>query len=102
MNQTFKMALKDLKLLFRDKMGAFFIIVFPVLMGLFFGLIMGGNSGGNSAAMKIAVVDQDDSAISKKFIDSLKANKSIELEMLEIESAKELSLIHISEPTRPY
>ena len=89
MNQTFKMALKDLKLLFRDKMGAFFIIVFPVLMGLFFGLIMGGNSGGNSAAMKIAVVDQDDSAISKKFIDSLKANKSIELEMLEIESAKE-------------
>ena len=89
MNQTIKMALKDLKLLFRDKMGAFFIVGFPVLMGLFFGLIMGGNSGSNSAAMKIAVVDQDDSEFSKKFIDSLKANKSIELELLAIEPAKD-------------
>ena len=37
-----QLALKDLKLLLRDRMGAFFILGFPIMMGLFFGLMMGG------------------------------------------------------------
>ena len=36
MNQVLVMAIKDLRLLFRDKLGAFFIIGFPILMGIFF------------------------------------------------------------------
>ena len=89
MKPVIQMALKDLKLLFRDKMGAFFIVVFPILMGLFFGLMMGGFSEGGRAAMKIALVDQDQSDISKKFVESLRQNESIELIEAELEPAKE-------------
>ena len=89
MNPVIKMALKDIKLLFRDRMGAFFVIGFPILMGLFFGLIMGGSSSGSKAKMKIAIVDQDQSEISKKFVESFAANDSVEVEQVEIESARE-------------
>ena len=74
MTAVIQMAIKDLRILFRDRLGAFFILVFPILMGLFFGLIMGGNSGGSTAAMRIVVVDQDQSEMSRKFIESLKKN----------------------------
>ncbi len=89
MTPVIKMAIKDLKILFRDRLGAFFIIIFPILMGLFFGLIMGGNSGGDRAAMKIAIVDQDQSEISGKFIQALGENESVDVEPAELESAKE-------------
>ena len=50
MNQVLVMAIKDLRLLFRDKLGAFFIIGFPILMGIFFGMVMGGPSSGSGRA----------------------------------------------------
>jgi ABC-2 type transport system permease protein len=90
MNQIITMAFKDLRLLFRDKLGAFFIIGFPILMGLFFGTIMGGPSSGGSAKMKVAIVDQDKTEISRKFIGSLKSNDSIELDEQALDPAREL------------
>jgi ABC-2 type transport system permease protein len=89
MKRVFNMALKDLRLLSRDKMGAFFIFGFPILMGLFFGLMMGGGGSGGSGKMKIAIVDQDGSEISQKFVDSLVANDSLIVQTDEMEPAKE-------------
>ena len=89
MKRVFNMALKDLRLLSRDKMGAFFIFGFPILMGLFFGLMMGGGGSGGSGKMTIAIVDQDNSEISKKFVDSLIANDSLIVQTDDLESAKE-------------
>ena len=40
MNRIFTMAVKDIKLILRDRMSLFFICGFPILMGLFFGLVM--------------------------------------------------------------
>lgn len=88
MAAVIQMAIKDLRILFRDRLGAFFILVFPILMGLFFGLIMGGNSGGRTAAMRIVIVDQDQSEMSRKFIESLTKNKSVSLELASFESAR--------------
>jgi len=90
MNQIFALAIKDLKILFRDKLGAFFVIGFPILMGLFFGLMMGniGPSNGSSK-MKVAIVDNDQTAMSEKFVNSLKANDNLELFTDESESARE-------------
>ncbi len=80
MAQILSIALKDLKILLRDPTGVFFIIGFPILMGLFFGLMMGGvNSGGSSSSMKVAVVDDDQSTNSKQFLDLLKENGNLEL-----------------------
>ena len=89
MNAIIKMALKDIKLLLRDRLGAFFIIGFPILMGLFFGLIMGGPSSGNRAKMQIAIVNQDQSEISKKFVENFSANDSVKVNNVGIEAARE-------------
>jgi len=89
MHSIFKIAVKDLRILFRDKTGAFFIIGFPILMGLFFGLIMGGTSSRGGGAMNIAVVDQDQSEMSGKFIKLLRTNESLSLEIDQLEPARE-------------
>ncbi len=81
------LAMKDLKLLLRDKLGAFFILGFPILMGLFFGLVMGGSSSSDPGKMKVAIVDLDQSPISQKFIESLKKNENIELATDTLDSA---------------
>ena len=60
MQQVLSLALKDLKLVARDRMGLFFIVGFPILMGLFFGLVMGGPStGSGSGKISIVLIDQD-------------------------------------------
>ena len=89
MKTVFKMALKDLKLLLRDKMGAFFIIVFPILMGVFFGLMYGDGSGNDRSKIDIAIVDQDQSPMSEKFVANLSANEGLDVEIDELESARE-------------
>lgn len=90
MNRVISMAIKDFRILFRDKLGAFFIIGFPICMGLFFGLMMGQNSsGGSRAKMEVAIVDQDDTEMSRKFLATLKQNDSINLTVDELESGKE-------------
>ena len=72
--------------MFRDKMGAFFIVGFPILMGVFFGLIMGGNSGGGgSAKMKIAIVDLDQTPISNKFVQSLSDNSKLAVQEISVD-----------------
>ena len=89
MKQVIYMAIKDLRLLSRDKLGAFFIIGFPIVMGLFFGMMMGGSSGGGSGKMKIAIVDQDDSAISRKFVEMLRQKDMLTVEPMDLEPARE-------------
>lgn len=86
MNSILSLAVKDLLLMSRDKVGLFFIVGFPILMGLFFGLVMGG-SGSSRSKMPIAVVDQDGSEMSKTFVDILEKNDSITLDSLERDDA---------------
>jgi ABC-2 type transport system permease protein len=82
------MALKDIKLITRDRMGLFFICVFPILMGLFFGLVMGNpGSGSGGGKIKVAIVDQDDSETSRSFIESLTKIENLELESATREEA---------------
>jgi ABC-2 type transport system permease protein len=88
MSRIFSMAVKDLKILLRDRTSAFFIVGFPILMGLFFGSIMGGGGGGGSSAMKIAIVDLDQTESSAKFVSLLKENANLELLTSDIESSK--------------
>jgi ABC-2 type transport system permease protein len=78
MNAILHLALKDLKLLLRDKFGMFWVLGFPLVYGLFFGAIFGGmGGGGGTNAMDIAVVDQDRTDISRKFVDTLDASEAL-------------------------
>ncbi|QDU54523.1 Inner membrane transport permease YbhR [Aeoliella mucimassa] len=89
MHAIVTMALKDLKLLMRDRLGAFFIFVFPVLMGIFFGVVIGGLGGNSRGTMQVAMVDQDNTEASAKFIERLGANKSIELIATDLQDAQQ-------------
>jgi ABC-2 type transport system permease protein len=82
MRNILTMAIKDLTLMRRDWLGMFFIIGFPVLMGVFFGLIAGSFAGGDGGSLEIAVVDKDNSEMSKSFVESLKKNTRVDVRSL--------------------
>jgi ABC-2 type transport system permease protein len=81
------MALKDLRLMCRNPLGMFFIIGFPILMGIFFGSIMGSVGSENSAPLSVAIVDEDHSPMSDQFVKELKSNNKVELQPIEREAA---------------
>ena len=71
MYEVFALAGKDLKLLLRDKAASFFTFVFPLLYSMLFGAIMSG-MGDEPSGMKIVVVDEDRTAKSIEFVETLK------------------------------
>lgn len=89
MNPILALAAKDLRILLRDKMAAFFVIGFPILYGAFFGMVMGGQGGG-SKALKVAVADADQSAASQAFLRHLGESAAIETEVLARDQALDL------------
>jgi ABC-2 type transport system permease protein len=79
MRTVLTMAMKDLRLMSRDWLGMFFIIGFPIVMGLFFGQVMGPFDT-KRATLNVAVVDEDNTPMSAKFIESLRATGNITVE----------------------
>lgn len=73
MSSVIAIALKDFRLLLRDKGGFFAVFVFPILFAIFFGLIYSG-SGGSSGGMRVAVVNEDGGAISRAFVTDLRSD----------------------------
>jgi len=84
MSSVIVMALKDLLLLWRDKFGLFWVLVFPLLFAVFFGSIFSGGGGGSRSAIEVALVDQDSTVRSIAFTGSL-----AELEGLDLTPADE-------------
>ncbi|MEZ6063887.1 MAG: ABC transporter permease [Planctomycetaceae bacterium] len=87
MKRVLVLAFKDLKLITRDKLGMFFMLVFPIVMALFFGSIMGGFSDAGSRSLTVAVVDLDRSDFSEKFVSALSENDSVAVTAMERDSA---------------
>jgi ABC-2 type transport system permease protein len=67
MNKAIQLAIKDLRVLSRDKFGMFWVLGFPVIFALFWGSIYSGESKGPSG-MKVAVVDEDKSDLSQLYV----------------------------------
>ncbi|MCK6475967.1 MAG: ABC transporter permease [Phycisphaerales bacterium] len=62
-------ALKDLRLLVRDKAAAFFTFIFPMLLAVFFGFVFGG--GGDGGNLTLGIVDEDRTQGSGQFVQDL-------------------------------
>jgi ABC-2 type transport system permease protein len=75
------MAAKDLKLMSRDWLGLFFIIGFPIVMALFFGMMM-GSFDTKSASLSVAMVDDDNSPMSARFVESLTETGNVQVQKL--------------------
>ncbi len=86
MRTVFTMAMKDLRLISRDWLGLFFIVGFPIVMGIFFGVVM-GSFDTKSVSLGVAVVDEDDSNMSRKFVEAVEATGNVRTEKLPRDAA---------------
>lgn len=71
MKQSIAIALKDLRLMPRNKGGMFFTFVWPILVTVLFGIMFGGNSDGEQNKVRVAIVDNDNSDGSRDFLKKL-------------------------------
>jgi ABC-2 type transport system permease protein len=76
MHGIWRLALKDLRQLSRDKFSLFWLFVMPLIMALFIGSMFGG---GPSSALRVAVVDDDRSPASEKFLKALSGSEAVRL-----------------------
>lgn len=79
MKPILRMAIKDLRLLSRDRIGMFFMVVFPIVMGVFFGFVMGSMGDRETTRVSLAVIDEDDSAMSRRFAEALAENSALKV-----------------------
>jgi ABC-2 type transport system permease protein len=86
MRTVLTMAMKDLRLMSRDWLGLFFIVVFPIVMGIFFGVVM-GSFDTKSVSLGVAVVDEDDSKMSHKFVEAVESTGNVRSEKLARDAA---------------
>ena len=86
MSATLAIALKDMKLLARDRAGFFWVLLFPLLIALFFGSIFAG--GESRAPMPIAVVDHDRSAFSQGMAAELGRSEALHVRAMPLDSAR--------------
>lgn len=76
MSAVLALALKDLRVLWRDRFAMFFVLAFPLIQALFFGAIF-ARGGGTAGRMTVAVVDDDWTAESQAFTGRLARSKSL-------------------------
>src|SRR4030042_1265939 len=86
MKKSFILALKDIKVLSRDKFSLFWILFFPALFSLFFGAIYAGG-GEEPSGMKIAIVVEDQSDFSKIYVSRLQSYDALKLTHLSRDEA---------------
>jgi ABC-2 type transport system permease protein len=77
MNAVLAIALKDLRLLMRDRANAFFTFVFPILLAVFFGMIFRGASNAGAGRLTIALVDEDATQASSLLVADIKADTAL-------------------------
>lgn len=83
-------ALKDLKELSRYKFAMFWVLGWPIIMAVFFGIINSGMDKQQSGSIAIAVVNDDNSDYSSKFIDNLKKREVLKLRPYAMDTAENL------------
>ena len=85
MRAVWVLAMKDLRLLARDRAAVFWVLAFPLAMAFLFGAMFGGGGGGKHKdddernAIPVAVVDAEHSRESAEFAKKLSASGDVEV-----------------------
>lgn len=87
MGILFTLAVKDLRVLFREKSSIFWVLGFPLMIALFFGTIFSGG-GGEVGGMKIAAIDEDQSDYSKDYIEEISGLSALRVSQMSRDSAE--------------
>lgn len=80
----FVLAVKDLRLLLRDKAAFFFTFIFPLVFGVLFGAVFSGAAGGDGPQeLAIAIVDLDQSEDSREVVESFMTDSRLDAQQAE-------------------
>lgn len=74
LNVVLALARKDLRLLMRVRAGLFFTFVWPLVVAILFGVVFGEQSRRTPSAVRIALVDEDNTDASRAFIARLEGS----------------------------
>ena len=91
MNRVFRaLVANDLRLFFSDKRAMIATIFVPIMLASFFAMVFGNSGGeGKKAQIAVLVADNDQSAVSQKIIDGLKAEGSFKVSSAREAQARE-------------
>jgi ABC-2 type transport system permease protein len=82
---------RDLRLFFMDKRAVTMSFAAPILIGSFFGYIFGGaGEAGPPSKIAVAVVNQDNSEVSRKVVAALAADAALDVKSLALGEAREM------------
>ncbi len=78
----------DIKRLFRDKVGIFFVFIFPLIFLLIFGSL---NRGSDNISFRVALINNSSSEFAKGFVDQANNDKLFKLDEnnTDVDAAKE-------------
>ena len=80
MRTIIALAKKDLRVLLRVRSGMFFTFVWPLVVAILFGVVFGGQSQSTPRAIRIVVVDDDNTDGSRAFLKALEASGDFTLD----------------------
>ena len=98
------LAIKDLKLIWRDRFGLFWIFAFPLIYALFFGALFSDNNSG-SGKIAVVVCDEDKGEAAKRFVERLAKHDSIALakgkdgQLLDVPRERAIELVRKGDKT---
>jgi ABC-2 type transport system permease protein len=94
MRQVLALAMKDLRLLLRDRVGFFFTFFFPLIIGVFFGYVFAGpKSNDASSELRILVADLDDTDASRDLARRLDEHRLVAVEPAGSDDAARASVL---------
>lgn len=88
MSELFALAMKDLRLLVRDKTGFFFAFFWPLLVALIFGAIYSGDADSGSR-FRVCITDADNTETSRAFVEELRKAGEIDLDATSLAEARD-------------
>ena len=74
------MAIKDLRLVSRDRGAMFWIVVFPLLFALFLAAVLEGWSARDQVALHVALHDADRSPAAREYLERLRTTQGLVIE----------------------
>ncbi len=89
MSNIVTMALKDIRLLFRDRQSLFFVILWPLTMAVFFGAMFAGLTSGPES-VPVAVADEDRTAGAERFLARLENANGLAVKRVSSEQGLDL------------
>lgn len=89
MNAFWALVAKDIKLFLGDRRAVIVTLAVPIAIGSFFGFLTGGQSGKpKTSGVRICVVDQDDSAVTREILTNLQNDASVKVTVSTAEEAR--------------